>query len=154
MNINQRYSNPSTSVDITRPVIIGQGQPTNIQWKGQCTITRHSPNPNDKDTRNIDITFTANFETGKINAKASQKYFGEDVIIDAHFLMLGDISGNLHGTVTINTPAPIVCNIVSGDAGKEGTVAAFDSLDVVSGKGNKDSAGNSYAGTFESYSNN
>ena len=75
MNINQRYSNPSTSVYITRPVIIEQGQPTNIQWKGQCTITRHSPNPNDKDTRNIDITFTANFETGKNKCQSFAKIF-------------------------------------------------------------------------------
>ncbi len=124
--------------------------PNNGKWKGTCTIVRHPQNPNNTETWDID--FTADFQSGDIKGTAllGSRGNGGDITIDAKFSTDEDNGGNLFGTVTINTPTPVVCDITCGALLEKGVFGYFDSLDR-SGNGNKDSDGNSYTGGFVAY---
>ncbi len=125
-------------------------QPTSTPWKGTCTIVRHPKNPDDTETRDIDFTAEIDFQTGQVKGTGN---LSNNPSINCTLNASYGIDGVLHGTFTIDTDNPITCNLdlKSSKIYEKGIAGAFDSLDE-NGNGNKDSAGNSYAGTFVAHS--
>ncbi len=127
-------------------------KPTNTTWKGTCTISRRPKNPKETETRKIDFTAEIDFKTHQVKGTGNLNLSNNPNInctLNASYGM----DGVLHGTFTIDTDNPVICNLNLdiSEIREKGIAGAFDSLDI-NFKGDTDSAGNSYAGTFVAYS--
>ncbi len=125
-------------------------QPTSTPWKGTCTIVRHPKNPKETETRDIDFTAEIDFQTCQVKGTGN---LSNNPSINCTLNANYGMDGVLRGTFTIDTDNPVICNLNLdiSEIREKGIAGAFDSLDI-NFKGDTDSAGNSYAGTFVAYS--